>query len=538
VVPTFPNQQASLRKMSQNMRTRLARNGIASAIAGLAVMLGGFLSSVLIARLLGVEATGIVAYATWAITLSVVVVDLGTSGTLARFLPELRARGEQTQAGALIRFLFGVTAMLLCIVCTGFFGYAAYIWWRGNGLAGMQPGHYDSDPLFWVLIGLACLLQTAGNFANAHMKGSERFERMARLAGFSAMLQISVVAAGAWSWGANGALIGSLAVGLLPTLLLPGMLEKPGSLSPELRRRVTRYTLQTWVSYLGSVFAWSRMELFFLERSWGSQSVALFSVGLTLANLASQGPLLLTGGLLPYLSEKAGVNANHKVEEAYAFGLRGLALLVFPACFGLAAIAPTLLPTIYGNAFADAVPSATVLVAGASFAATSSVATTYLLAMERTRFVLFTGTISAALAVAAGLAVVPLLGTMGAAVSRVVIQLSVVALTIWYIARRLRCPTPFSSLARIVLCAATSGVCAWALTRFIPGIPGLSVAIPAAAITYGIAIRLLQVLPRSDVDRLLDGLSILPPLVRVPAGAMLRLMSASPERASVRSTRP
>jgi O-antigen/teichoic acid export membrane protein len=508
--------------MSHEMGSMLARNTMASAIAGLALMLGGFFSSVLIARLLGVEAAGVVAYGIWAITLSVAVVDLGASGAVARFLPELRSRGDQTQAGALVRFLFSVTSALLCIVCAGFLGYAAYLWWRAN-VAGTEPGH---DAPFWVLIGLACLLQTTGNFANAHMKGSQRFERMARLAVCSALLQVFVVAAGAWSWGANGALIGSLAVGFLPTMLLHGMLKNSGSLNPELRRRVTRYTFESWVSYLGSIFAWSRMELFFLERSWGNQSVALFAVGLTLANLASQGPLLLTGGLLPYFAEKVGVNAHHKVEEAYAFGLRGLALLVFPTCFGLATIAPTLLPTIYGNAFADAVPSATVLIAGAAFAATSSVATTYLLAMERTRFVLFTGTISAALVVAAGLSIVPLFGTMGAAMSRVFIQVSVIALTIWYIERRLRCPTPFFSLARIIFCAAICSACAWAFTHFIPGIAGTLIAIAASATTYGIAIRLLRVLPRSDADRLLDGLAILPTLVRVPASATLRLISA------------
>ncbi|RAI41379.1 lipopolysaccharide biosynthesis protein [Rhodoplanes roseus] len=505
------------------MTGRLVRNTMASATAGLSVMLGGFLSTVLVARMLGVEAAGIVAFATWVVTVSIVVADLGTPGTLSRYLPELLARGDQAEAAGVTRHLFRWPGIIVSLLFLGFGAYAIVIAASG-GTAESGSSHIRTDSLFWILVGLACVFQTAANYVNGYLRGSQGFGRMARLAVLSAVLQVVATALGGWLFGANGALAGAIAVGFLPSLLLPGILSRRGSLSPELRRRVDRFTFETWLGYVGTAFAWSRMEIFFLERSWGTESVALFSVSLTLANLATQGPLLLTGGLLPYLSEQSGVNAGEKIRDAYAIGTRLIAFLVLPACFGAAAIAPVLVPAIYGGAFAGAVPSAVLLVAGAGFSAASSVGVTYLLAMERTRFVFLTGGVSAILVLLVGFTVVPTFGLLGAAVARVSIQTAVVLARVWYIHRSLKTPTPYSSLARILLAATACALAAWSCTRLLDGVAALAVAIPVGALVYGVAVRIVHALPRSDYERLNKALVVLPSAIRVPAVTILRLL--------------
>ncbi len=506
------------------MSSILARNTLASATAGLCVMLGGFLSSVIVARLLGVQAAGVVAFATWAMTISLVFIDLGTSGTLARYLPELLARGERAPCAGLVRFLFRITARAAMVICGGWLAYAAWLWLHG-GVATHDAGGYWADPVFWMLIGIAALLQSAANFTQGYLKGTQRFDRLARLALASATLQLCATAAGARLWGADGALIGALAVGLLPSLLLPGILSAPGTADPTLQSRARRYTVESWVGYLGSAFAWSRMEIFFLERSSGSHAVALFSVGLTLANMATQGPLLLTGGLLPYLSAQAGLDAQHKLQQAYAIATRILAFLVFPACFGMAAIAPALLPAIYGRDFAGAAPAAAVLVAASAFTASCSVATTTMLALERTRLVLATGTLSAMLVIVSGLTVIPAFGIRGAALGRAALQLGAVGATLWYVNVRLNCATPFSACGRIILAALMCAAAAAACTRVVPGTGGIVVAIAAGVAVYGGAVRLLNALPQSDIERLVASLAILPAPVRAPASMTLRLLS-------------
>lgn len=268
------------------------------------------------------------------------------------------------------------------------------------------------------------------------------------------------------------------------------------------------------------------MEIFFLERSWGSHAVGLFTVSLTIANLATQGPRLLSGALLPYLSHQQGVGAYDKARGAYAMGMRVMAFLVFPACFGAAAIAPALLPALYGRDFAAAIPSAIILVSAAAFNATASVAFTYLFAMERTRFVFVIGSLGAALCIAAGLTLVPAFGPIAAASTRAAIQTLIAGASVWYISRRLNCPAPLSSLGRLLLASLMCAIVARLCINALPAPASLFVAIPSGALVYAAAVRMLNALPAADLDRLVSAVTILPrPMHRV-ARALLGLLSA------------
>ena len=55
------------------MANSFVRNSVVNAVAGIFTTLGGFLGTILVARLLGVSGTGIVAFATWAVTIAVMV---------------------------------------------------------------------------------------------------------------------------------------------------------------------------------------------------------------------------------------------------------------------------------------------------------------------------------------------------------------------------------------------------------------------------------------------------------------------------------
>jgi O-antigen/teichoic acid export membrane protein len=505
--------------------TSLTHSTLHSAVAGLSVVLGGFLSNVIVARALGVEAAGVVAFATWAITVGVMLGDLGAPGSLARYLPDLRARGLQDDGRGLVRWLFGLEAIAAGIVFFGFLAYAGWCW-LSNPSAGLRNEHFRSDPLFWILVASACLTQIAAAFATGYFRGMQRFATIAKLAAISAAIQIGVTFAGAMMFGAVGALAGPIAGSVLLACQLPRLLAPAGAVPVELRRRVLRFALESWAGYLVTAFAWARMEIFFLELSWGSQSVALFAASLTLANLATQGPLLLTGGLLPHLAQQSAAGSGPRPQDTYAISVRILAFLIFPACLGTAAIAPSLVPAIYGREFAGAVPSAVILLCGAAITASSSVAFTYLLAMERTRFVFLTGGVAALLVIAAGMSLIPLFGTIAAAMARALIQACVAIATVWYLNRHLACPTPVGSLIRLFAAAAVCALAAFGVIEMIPGAVGIPFAVLAGAVVYGTAVRILKALPQSDIRRLLNAIAILPWPIRIPAATTLRLIAA------------
>jgi O-antigen/teichoic acid export membrane protein len=272
--------------------------------------------------------------------------------------------------------------------------------------------------------------------------------------------------------------------------------------APALMARVRPYALFAWAGTLSGTVVWSRAELFFLQRSAGSAAVGLFTVAVTLANVAAQGPMLLTAGLLPYFAESFGRGAVHEMRVAYTTATRVLAFLVLPVCFGVAALLPVALPLLYGRDFAAAVPAATVLVLAAGVGAVASVGTTLIMAMNRSDFVFISGLIAAALAVAAGLTVIPAFGVMGAAWSRAVIQVAAVALGSGFIFWRLRFPLPLFDLTKMLLAAAICGTAA----RCCLAIGGTSATLPpaiaAGMVSYGIAVRALRALHAHDAARL------------------------------------
>ena len=206
-----------------------------------------------------------------------------------------------------------------------------------------------------MLVGLACAFQTLAGFTYGRLRGEQRFDRLALVTIASLGCQLVGIAVGSSLLGVSGALAGYCAGSLLPAALaLRG--DKPGpALSPELRGRIIRYSLYAWAAALSSTVVWSRAEVFFLQRSAGSAAVGLFSVGLTLANIAAQGPMLLTPALLPHFAQHFGRNASAEMRTTYATATRLLAFLVFPACFGFAAVMPAVLPMMYGSAFADTI---------------------------------------------------------------------------------------------------------------------------------------------------------------------------------------
>ncbi len=272
--------------------------------------------------------------------------------------------------------------------------------------------------------------------------------------------------------------------------------------------------------------------MFFLQRYWGSETVALFTVAFAFSALASQGPLLLTGGLLPYFTQSYARRDSAQTRAAYAAATRVLAFLLFPTCFGLAVLLPTLLPLVYGPDFAAAVPIACILVAGSSLGATGAVGSHLIYAHERSNFIFQSGLIGAGLTVAAGLLIIPTYGMMGAALARTAIHFLMFAYGSWFIVRRLGCPFPTSALARLfgaaLLGAMAAHLCMVAVRQ--PSL-ALSLAVASYAVVYLAAVRASGAMPDGDVAWLRAQTVRLPRGVRGPTDVLLGMLWPRTHRA-------
>jgi O-antigen/teichoic acid export membrane protein len=211
------------------------------------------------------------------------------------------------------------------------------------------------------------------------------------------------------------------------------------------------------------------------------------------------------------------------MHDAHEMGVRIMSFLLFPACFGTAAIMPVLLPLVYGHGFDAAIPSAEILVATAVLSATT-VSTNVLNAMERSDFIFYCSLIGIAISILCGLTVIPVFGPIGAAVSRAVVQLILVAIGQWFLAKQLSFPFPYASIARLLCAALLCALAARFVLEILPSPLSLPGAIVTGVVVYVAAVRSFGALPQSDADRLTSAAGKLSHDLERFAVPMLRLV--------------
>jgi O-antigen/teichoic acid export membrane protein len=501
------------------MSGNFARNSVYATITGLSITLGNFLGSVIIAHQLGVEGTGAVAYALWLVTTVVVIADLGVAISLARYLPELKARGEEQEGRRLAAFLLGPFALSGIMVPAVVIPLIA-IFLRESALG--EAG--SSSTTTWWLTALCCVMQAFASFSLAYLQGMQKFRQAASLSVASLVVLLGAITTGCVAFGADGAIGSYIAANAVLAVVCLGVVSRERRVSPALRMRVLKYARYNWATAIVVAFVYSRLELFFLRQFQGSEAVALFSVGLTLSSLATQGPLLLTRGTFYYFAEQLGKADEARLHQAFTTGTRFIAFLVFPTCLGAAAIMPRLLPLIYGPSFANAVPAASILVCSAGLVASGTMISNLLLALERNAFILWNGIIGAVFATIFGITLIPAFGILGAAYGRAIVQFALSCSGLWYVTNVLRIPVPFDGLGRLLaaalLCAAVARVCILGLT----GPEALPLAILAGGTSYLFGVRMLKALPTSDVERLQAWMHMLPAVFSMIMLAMIRVV--------------
>jgi O-antigen/teichoic acid export membrane protein len=252
---------------------------------------------------------------------------------------------------------------------------------------------------------------------------------------------------------------------------------------------------------------------------WGAQPVGLFGASLTLANLAIQGPLMLTWSLLPHMSEKFGRKDLDGLRTAYAQGTRIMAFIAFPACIGLAALMSEVMPLLYGEAFAAAAPTATMLVIAGAVSATAIVGTNLIWAMDRSDVDFYISLAGAVLSVAGAFVLIMPFGELGAAASRISVQMICVALGVWFLVAKLKVVIPAASLLRLLFSALLCAAAAYGALELVSGLLGLAVAIAVAIPVYLGSVRLTGALAAEDVDALAQAAG------HFPGSAMRRIAS-------------
>ncbi|MEN6450741.1 MAG: oligosaccharide flippase family protein, partial [Thermoguttaceae bacterium] len=171
----------------------LARKSARAAAASACSLFGRLGVQVVLARLLGSEGLGLIAYFLWLIETGVLLAGLGLPNSLTRYLAELLGRGESEQAAALARWIhlryLSITAVGAAMLGVLYYRSASYAEW----------------PSALPILVLLFLLRSLENLNLAHLAGRQRFDLLARIYLISSVLQFAGVVVGVLCFGMIGA---------------------------------------------------------------------------------------------------------------------------------------------------------------------------------------------------------------------------------------------------------------------------------------------------------------------------------------------
>ncbi len=509
------------------MASKFIRNSLFGIIAGFSTTFGNFISGLLVARILGVELTGTVTFVIWLTNMLVTIFVAGIPPTLSRYLPELSSSDtDKSVLSGVLSYMFRPFIGFALIPVTGlliYSGWLAYSEIQTNTLN--FNSNSLSNPIIYIIAAACCGLQAVADYVKAYYRGLQQFDQLARTIAVSVLFQMIVIAIGGTYYGVEGVLIGYLIGNGLPSIYIAQVIKGNRVVEPALKSRIFRYARFRWAAEVMSAFVWSRIEVFFLIIWWGSGPVGLLTVGMSLANLAIQGPLMLTWGLLPRFTEQYGNNEIAGMNSAYQMATRLMALLVFPACFGLAAIIPEILPLMFGQAFTPATTAAELLIFSAAIPAAATVGSNILWATDRSDLDFYSAVAGAIIAIICGLTIIPAFGLMGAATARVITQFAVVALVSWFMAKKLKMSLPFRDLAKLGLAALLCAVAARTSLFVVQGILGIILAIFIGGITYAIGLRLFKAIPLGDAVKINAMLNSFPAFIQRPVSFAVKLVT-------------
>lgn len=512
------------------MSKGIIANSVMNAAAGMLLLLTGFVSSIITARLLGPEANGIVAFSLWLVVTGASIAELGSSITLLKTLPQLSAEGYDTGrrrgfAAILVSFMVFSTVVLLAL-------YALFF------LSSEEMHWAETAPSVALVTGVLFFIQAIGSFVKFYLIGEKRLGAFFKLTVAVSIVQLAGVGIGAVFYGVEGVLVGyALGQLVLFAATMPILLARRDWCGVSLKSLASSSVILSMQFIIDSIFL-NRLELLFLQQFWSVEMVGYYAVGLSIANIALQLPIQMTGSLLPYYSERRHSSDDSTLPvEVFAAVTRSMAYIVLPMSLGLAAISSELVLVVFGEAFRRSGTVVALLALVAPAYTFMQILSLYLLSMDRARSRLNISVIGGLLMVAGCLLIVPRLAAEGAALVRILVFVAMSVMMIRQTGFGSQLSGLYKSLTKVTLASVLCACAAISVLHFVHGPIGLVLAIVAGTLAYFAALRVLRAVPGEDVDVMRSILDGVPSLLRGPVGHAIDFIAprrpGDPDRAKV-----
>ncbi len=269
----------------------------------------------------------------------------------------------------------------------------------------------------------------------------------------------------------------------------------------EIISRIRRFCFQAMGLQLLTAVVWDRSEMIFLRAYSSLEQIAFYSVSLGLSNNLLLIPRTFGAATGITLMVESGRDAA-RVDSIVKNACRYMLLVTFPVHLGAVAIAAGVISFAYGPKYAGAIPVMMVAAILAMPRAFQEMPETLMRAADRQKQLLIWLAITGVLNMAIDALLIPRYGAMGAAWGNGLSQTFGI-LASWKLARQAYTFSfPITTAIRLFLASFTMAAVAFTINHFIPGLPGVILAVLVAVPLYFLLVKLSQGLHPSDRVRL------------------------------------
>jgi O-antigen/teichoic acid export membrane protein len=318
-----------------------AKAGVWSLVAHATQLIGSVMLSVIVVRMLTVEALGELALGRQMAALLAVVGSLALERTVVRFVPELAECGEPGAARRLVLSLFRIRLLAGAVVA------ALAILLRGPlaVLVGIQ------DPGVVVVAGLGAIGFSVAAHLRAAANGWFESRRVAQAAVLTAVLTLVATVLALRSGYGVLTILGIAALAMLvgAAWMWPAAMGPGGSVGAVTERsRLVKYTVPFAIIVLMNQLVHSQTEVFFLGRLRGPEDAAYFQYGFVLAQrLIDFLPLALWEVSMAAFAREDTAGDRDLREVAYRY-LRLTYVAILPVSAIGVVLSPALIDLLYG----------------------------------------------------------------------------------------------------------------------------------------------------------------------------------------------
>ncbi len=510
---------ASAAGLAPDNTQTIARNSFWFTLELIFSLLGAFITSVIVARVIGPARLGDFSLIVWLTNVTTTLGAFGLPMTTRKYMAEYINRGNYGVARSIyhvaLRLQFWIAALVTLLALVVLLAF-------GN----------PQLRLVSVLLSLNMAPRMIGFIPSQANNAAEAMRRNTGPTVLGAIVGVVFTLFALWmGWDLPGIAAASVAGAYLETgLKLHSVRSWLGAtvrekLPPELRKQMFVYSGQGLALLLLNIVVWDRSDLIFLKLlNSDIRQVTFFSIAFNLTERVLIIPNAFAYAVGATMMAQYG-RGEEKVHQLTVESARYAFLLGLPLLAGLACVSAPAVMLLYRAPFRPMIPVLAVVAVMAIAKSLMAAPTSLLQTTENQGFLVLSGWICGGINVLLDILLTPRFGALGAAFANGSAQAICCAVLWIHVYRLFHLNLRLKAFGRILLCGLGMAAAAILAGRAVPGYAGLAASILAAVLAWFLLLRWLRVLDDADRQRLLTAGRAIPERFRLTWTALVGLLA-------------